>query len=588
LSTYESVQLFIDRAQTVKPDFQVTSQNAASVAALCHRLEGIPLAIELAAARALVLTPAQMLRQLEHRFDFLVSRRRDGVERHQTLRAAIDWSYRLLAPEMQLFFAQLSVFRGGWTVEAAEVVCESGAPEGVGNSEAQEGELALDYLAQLQECSLVSVTENGEENRFRMLETLREFGRECLEASGETASLRQRHTRFFLALAQEAEPHLLSGDDPGWMRRLEAEYENVRTALEWIQHEERDVEIGLRVASEALYTYWTLSHRLGEGRERLRALLALPGPSVAIPVRATALGAAAGLAAHQRDHVAARSLYEDALALWRELGDDLLIAWTLSSLAWNARQRGDMVTARSLAEESVEVLQRLGNHEDLMLQLANLADHTHAQGDHATAHALYQRSLAILRELKDQDSPRMRSHMVGLANTAFSWGEVDQARGLYEEVLRRSRKAVDKRGIAGSLYWLGRVAQEQGDYGAAYSLCKESLARWHELQDKLYATGTLESLAVLALLREQPERASRLFGALEAYRESIGQPARSAVYRESIGQPARSAVHGRVVQDVDRYVSTVRDLLGEDGFAAKWAEGRALTFEQAVTYALEE
>src|SRR5262249_39660298 len=155
-------QLFIDRAQTVKPDFQVTNQNAAAVAALCHGLEGIPLAIELAAARALVLTPAQMLRQLAHRFDFLVSRRRDGVERHQTLRAAMDWSCRLLAPEMQRLFAGLSVFRGGWTVEAAETVCEE--------------PLALDYLAQLQECSLVSATENGEEMRFRMLETLREFG----------------------------------------------------------------------------------------------------------------------------------------------------------------------------------------------------------------------------------------------------------------------------------------------------------------------------------------------------------------------------------------------------------------------------
>jgi tetratricopeptide (TPR) repeat protein len=318
-----------------------------------------------------------------------------------------------------------------------------------------------------------------------------------------------------------------------------------------------------------------MSHRLGEGRERLRALLAFTESSVVMPVRATALVAAGNLATRQCDRVAARLLFEEALALWREVGHGSWIAFTLSSLAWNARQQGDTTTARSLAEESVEVLQQLGPRQDLMHQLANLADHTYAGGDRAAAHVHYQRSLAVLHELEDQDSSSIRSHMVGLASTAFSLGELNQARELYEDVLARARKADDLRAIACSLYWLGRVAQEQGDYGAAYSLCRESLARWHELQDRLYGTGTLESVAVLELLRGQPGRASRLFGALESYRESIGQP-------------ARSAVSGPDLQDVDRYISAARQLLGEEGLAATWAEGRALTFEQAVTFALEE
>jgi non-specific serine/threonine protein kinase len=278
----ESVQLFVDRAQAVLADFQVTRANASAVAELCHRLEGIPLAIELAAARAQVMSPVQILAQLEHRFDFLVSRQRDVAMRHRTLRAAIDWSYQLLSPELQRFFAQLSVFRGSWTVEAAEAICDFGLPildSGADAATIQNPKSkiqnvdVLDYLAQLRECSLILAEESAGEMRFWMLETLREYGQEKLADWSEAEVIGRRHRDYFCALVETARENFQGPDEPRWIERLESEHDNIRAALACCQAAPDGAEVGARMVF-ALWRFWWVHGYMTEGRKHTAAILA--------------------------------------------------------------------------------------------------------------------------------------------------------------------------------------------------------------------------------------------------------------------------------------------------------------------------
>jgi predicted ATPase len=548
---FESVQLYIDRAQAVKPDFQVTNQNAAAVAELCNRLEGIPLALELAAARAQVLTPGQMLHQLAHRFEFLVSRRRDGAKRHQILHAALDWSYRLLPPELQRFFARLSVFRGGWSIEAAEAVSEE--------------PLALDYLAQLRECSLVLAEEERDETRFRMLETLREFGQEQLEGSGERAALRRQHAAFFLGLVEEAQPHLWSPDSAGWLERLEVEHDNLRAALDWLEREEPDAERRLRLGW-ALYPFWRACGHLREGLERLRALLALPGASVPTLARAKALLAAVNLADHQGDDATVRSLSEEGLAVVRAIGDQWRTAGWLSNLGNMDRAQADYAAARSRFEESLAIHRELGGTYHIADMLCRLAGVARSQGDLVTARVLLEESQSVHRELTEKNE--ITELLPTLAFEAWEQGDHAAARALLEDCLAIGRESGEKRGIAWSLCHLGHLTLMQGDSAAAKVLFAESLAiRW-ELRNKL---AILESLEGLAAAAGRPERAARLFGAAEALRGAIG-----------------ARTHGYFRHHVsDQSISSARAALGEELFASVWAQGRAMTLDQAVAHALE-
>jgi predicted ATPase/class 3 adenylate cyclase len=430
LSMFESVQLFVDRAQASKPDFRVTNSNAAAIAELCDRLEGMPLAIELAAARALVMTPAQMLQESAKRFDFLVGRKRGVVERHRTLRAAVDWSYRLLAPEMQRFFARLSVFRGGWTVEAAEAVCEE--------------PLALDLLALLRECSLVLTEETEQGMRFRMLETMREYAQERLVEAAEVEVCNKRHTDYFLSLAEQAEPELKGADQAEWLARLETEHDNLRAALAWCRDADDGGESGLRLAG-ALWQFWLVRGHWSEGREWLAFALGHLGAHERTKARAKALNCAGELARSQADYAPARSACEESLAISRELGD--------------------------------------------------------------------------------------------------------------------------RHGVANSLHTLGNLARNQGNYAQARSFYEESMAIRRELGDRLYIAASLESLANVAFLQERRERATRLLGAVDALRESIGAPLSSDTRED--------------------YVSAASAALGEVAFTAAWEAGRAMTWEEAIACALE-
>ena len=295
LAQNASVALFVDRAQAKRADFQVTVGNAPAITALCSRLEGIPLALELAAARAKALTPGQMLTQLEHRFDFLVSHQRDAEPRHHTLRAALDWSCDHLPTDVRRHYAAFSVFRGGWTIEAAEAVAETMS--------------ALHPLEQLRDLSLVEADEGPDGMRFRTLETVREHAAGILEEA-ELHALRRRHAAHFATFAERAEPGLIGPEQAAWLNRLEADHDNLRAAIDWCvsDSEHCDAETGLRLAAAA-WRFWHIRGHLTEGRERLAAVLQRSESGGRTTHHAKALNASGVLAWNQGDYSAARSLY---------------------------------------------------------------------------------------------------------------------------------------------------------------------------------------------------------------------------------------------------------------------------------------
>jgi predicted ATPase len=552
LTRCESVQIFTDRAQAVRPDFQVTERNAASVTELCVLLEGIPLALELAAARVGVLTPAQMFTRMERRFVFLVSRQSHAEARHRTLRAAIDWSYHLLSAELQRFFARLSVFQGGWTLEAAQAVCDE--------------PLGLDYLEQLRECSLVLAEDVSGETRFRMRETLREYGRERLAAGGEGERIRRRHAEFFLALTEEAEPELKGPDQAAWLDRLEREHDNLSAALTWLV-ESGGAEQALRLGG-ALWWFWMVRGYLAEGRERLAAVLAMAG-ELRTAARAEVLAGVGGVAWAQGDHAGARSHLEESVGIRRQLGDEPGLAFAVDRLGNIALHQGDYEVARALFEESRALHRGKEAQWGVALALTNLGRTALKRGDTETAGSHFAESLALCRELGDQWG--IGNAMSNFGLIALSLGDYVAARSFLEQGLAIRRQLGNKPDIAWSISHLGTVGARQGEYVAARSLLEEGLSLWRELGDRESVAVCLEALAAVAGGEGQPERAARLCGAAAALRKAIGVPR----------PPADQ-------DDYDRRVAAARDTLGEEAFAAAWSAGQAMSIEDAIRYALDE
>jgi predicted ATPase/DNA-binding SARP family transcriptional activator len=523
LACCESVQLFVDRAQAARPDFQVTRANAGAVAELCRRLEGIPLAIELAAARALVMTPSQILARLEQRLDFLESRRRDAVSRHRSLRAAIEWSYQLLAPELQRFFARLSVFRGGWTLAAA-AVCAVGAADPAAAS--------LECLMALRQSSLAIVEEAGDELRYRCLETLREYGSEQLESHGETETARRRHLEYYTSLAEEAEPHLNGPEQQAWLDRLQREHENFRAALTWaaaaaVPPDGRaTAEAGMRLAA-ALGWFWLVRGHLGEGLRHLRALLGLEtaqGPTLA---RARALTTAGRVASWHGDAETTAFLRE-SVAIWQALGDRSGMAVPLNELGHVALNGGEYECAWHLFDQTRTICEELGDPRGVAIAQANLGSVAYWRADLATAIRLHEASLATMRALGDQWS-------VGYA-----------------------------------LERLGLTALDQRDYRLAQQRYAESLRLYHELQGMSGIATCLKGLAVVAAAGGDPERAALLFGAAVTALEPTGQ---GFLYEPDHPFYAR-----------DPGSQLVHPL--RTAYPQAWTEGRALTLDQAVAIAL--
>jgi len=636
LMTCDSVQLFVDRAQAARPDFQVTPANARAVSALCDRLEGIPLALELAGARAQVLTPAQMLGQLEHRFEFLVTRKRDVPDRHRTLRAAVDWSYQSLTPELQRFFRQLSVFRGGWTVEAAAAVCEE--PK------------ALECLEQLRECSLILLDEGAEEAgevRFRLLETLREYGEKQLTEE-EANALGQRHAECYLELAEKADAQDRGPQAKEWLDRLEREHDNLRAALAWLQEAPGVAQTQLRLA-RALLHFWNFRGYLSEGRAHLDEALRRPDATAATKARAGALSGASGLAGRQGDFAAARALaeeglsisreleeasevaaclaklggvamvlgryaaakamLEEALGIWRGLGDRPGVASALNNLGMLAWYEGDHAASRPLYQEALGMYREEGDRSNAATCLANLGDEALTRGDYAAAKGMYEESLALFREVGHGQA--VSSSRVNLGYLALAEGDNASAAALLEEALTSARELGELGTVANCLRDLGVVARHQGDFARARALGEEALAMSRRLGDRLAIAACLLTLACTAdglgdhataraLLREagdayrelgsrtnipeyleatasfcaadgEADRAARLFGAAQALREKMGIPL----------EPSDRA-------EYERTVAAARAALGDEAFAAAWAEGRAMSWQEAMVYALGE
>jgi predicted ATPase/DNA-binding SARP family transcriptional activator len=546
----DSIRLFVDRAQMVRPDFQVTPRSAPAVARLCQRLDGIPLALELAAARVRMLTLPQMLDQIDHCLEFLVSQKPGLPARHRTLRGALDWSYQLLSPEQRRFFARLSVFRGGWTLPAAESVCLPGLEL---PSTASSG-AASAFLEELEEGSFILVEEGGEEMRFRQLETLREYGEEQLTPE-EREQTARRHAEYYLELAERAEPELRGPDQSSWMDRLKAEEENLRAALRWTVKSGNTpegegargrsvpgVEIGLRLGA-ALVWFWSVRAHHREVRQILTELLrSAPGIARSSDARAQAALArgayAAGvLSLRLQDHAAATQRLEESLELYRGLDDRKGVALSLLSLADAKVQLGRQEEARPLIDESLSLFRELGDQRgvaDALGVRASVADH---HCDYTAARALYTECLSLFRELRDR--PGMGWALNSLGQVAQRAGDLEAARRLHEQSLAIWQAMDDRNGIGWSLMNLGHVARAQGDLGRASTLYEEWAAITQELAPGQTDYRIQFCQARLALDQQEAARGRELLvQCLTAFQE-LGHEASLAHCRLHLGRAAQ-------------------------------------------------
>ena len=599
LMSYESVQLFVERAQAVQKSFAPTGQNALAVAQICSQLEGIPLAIELAAARLKALTVEQIAQRLDNHLGLLTLGSRIAISRQQTLRAMLDWSYALLSEAERSALRRLSVFAGGCLLEAAEKVC---AGESV-----EEGQV-LNLLTSLVDNSLVIFEERGPAaGRYRLLEMVRQYAAESLQANGETDQVKTRHRDWFLELAESAERQLKAADQENWLRRLEREQDNLRAALIWSATEAQGAQAGLRLAG-ALYRFWNIRGDFNEGRASLERALERDGAQEATVARAKALNGAGDLAQRQGDFASARTLNEESLRIYQALGQNGGIAHALNSLGDTALYQSDFDAAGTLLERSLTLYRELGDKGGIAYALYSLGNVAYYQGDYEAARTRYEQSVTMRRELGDKRG--IAYSLINLGTLASDQGDYGAARSLLEESLEICRELGDKGGIAHSLYNLGDVALRQSDYETARALLQESLDLYREerhaylihalgalghveretgnyvqathlyreslrlrreIGDVLLIACSLEDFAGLAGRQGQSVRAVQLLGAAEALGVTLGRTL-------PVGMAA----------EYERTVATARADMGAEAFAAAWAEGHAMTWEQAVALALAE
>jgi len=486
LAQVAAVALFVQRAQASTPGFALTATNAPAVAAICTHLDGLPLAIELAAARSKLFPPQALLTRLSSRLNLLTNGARDRPAHQQTLRGAMDWSYHLLDAGTQMVFRRLGVFVDGCTLEAAEAVCNTAGDLPIA---------ILDGLAALLEQSLLHQHADSDgEPRFMMLETLQEYALQQLEASEEAGALRQQHAAYYLAFAEAAAPELIGPQQARWLERLETEYGNLRTALAWNDTTAEEAEPGLRLAV-ALYEFWGRRGYLSEGRGWLERALARLGTGTLPPqrarLRARALDAAGTLAMFQGDSAAARALFEAGLTLFRALGDPRGSAYVLIHLGNLDHHQGNHTSAVARLEESVALFRQQEDRWGLAWALLRLGWEAPEGDDHGPAVLLFEESLALF-------------HAVG-----------------------------DTWGAAFALYDLGRMADLQGDHRRAGTLFRESLALYRQIGAKMGIVMCLEDIAG-TLAAEHPLRAARLLGAAEALHEALGLPSGDETYNRIV------------------------------------------------------
>ena len=639
VAPFEAVQLFTDRARLARAEFQVTDQSASALASICYRLDGIPLAIELAAARVRSLSVEEIDKKLDERFRLLTGGARTALPRQQTLRSLIDWSYDLLNDAEKQVLQRLAVFAGGWMLPAMEQVC---AGDGI-----EEGGV-LDLLTSLADKNLVLAEQNNEHYRYRLLETVRQYARDRLLEHGDSGCWRSRHLVYFLQLAEQAEPHLTDAQQKAWIDRLENEHDNLRAALAWSLVEGGDAGSGLRLAG-ALGSFWSIRGFAGEGRGWLADCLAA-APDATPAIRAKALCAAGVLAREQGEYAAAHSLlmeglefhralgnrqgiaatlnnlgslareqgdyqraramHEEGLTIWRQMGDRRGISSSLNSLGNLARELGDHASARSFYEEGLAIDRERGDSHSIAISLNNLGGMASDLGDYAVARALHQESLAIRRELGDRRG--IASSLTNLGGALDRLGDSVVARAQIEEALAIRRELGDRRGIAISLGALADVAHSRGDHYGAQGLYEESLAIRRALGDRWGMAISLNSLGSMACEQGDHPTARKLYDESLAIERALGdrwgiagsldglaavalacdRPER-AVFIWGASQRLREEIGARLPPieraDHDRQAAVARAALADDAvFELAWQQGRAMTLEQAIALVLEE
>ena len=605
----EAVQLFVERAVAAQPRFQLTAENAAAVVQICRQLDGIPLAIELAAARIRTLTVEQIAARLaaHDRFDLLTVGSRMAMPRQQTLRGAVDWSYQLLGEKEQILFRRLAVFAGGWSLEAAEAICAQ--EETKQKDEIHPSEM-LDLLTQLASKSLFLVEERHNQARYRMLDTIRQYARDRLVESGEQERIRDRHLDFFCRWMEEAETHLRGPDQVVWFNRLEMEFDNLRAALEWsLEDGDGRAQVGLRLAA-AEYWFWFLRDHRSEGRVWLDRVLArnLPASTAVQANRATVLCGAGFLATWERDLERASAISEESLALFRKLGDEGGVGRALYNLALVANHREDYGRGSEFAEASAVLLRKVGDKGNLAWSLNALGDAALRQKNYAGAGESYREALALSREIGDITS--IAWLLPDISQVLQFQGEYERAIPLLEESMDLFQKLGGKTGIPYTLAQLGQVALHQGDYEKAEAWCEESLSDLRELGYTESIHWPLDLLGITACRRGQFDRAAAFFKeALTAnkrfgYRQGIAEnlsglgavgvelgQLESAVKlfgaAEALLEVIGTDLGPADREQYDRYVAQACDQLDEETFASLWAEGRALPVEQAIDYAAQ-
>jgi predicted ATPase/class 3 adenylate cyclase len=552
-----AARLFVERASLYQPGFALTAENARAVGEISRRLDGIPLALELAAARTRVLSVQEIAARLEDRFRLLTGGPRGGLPHHQTLEAAIEWSYDLLAEDERRLFRHLSVFAGGFTLETAEGVCRAtgAAPPDM-----------LDLLARLIDKSLVMVEPgDGRQTRYRMLETLRQFAMPRLVASGEAEAVRRAHRAFFLHLAEDAELRLQGPEQKLWLDRLEADHDNFRAALEW-SRVDPDVETGVRLAG-ALWWFWEVRGYWTEGWRWMNELL--PRAEAATPAaRVKLLNAAAGLALRLEDFERVASLASEALALSRDVHDRRTEASCLVILGIHACRTENYGKAEVLGGEGLTLATQLGDDVSTAWARATLGFVARAKGEAEKAQALLEESLRQLTALGHTWAIAIVS--INLGQLARDRGDLPGAVAFFEEALVRLRQIGDRSYIAYAELNLGIALSAMGDHRRAAELYQDCLALRRDLGEKRGIVTCLAALGCAATALGAYDRAATLFGAFEAQREAIGAPV-PALFRG----------------EYDRQRQRTREALGEAAFERASAHGRALSMDATIAYALE-
>ena len=557
LQQYAAVALFAERAHEVRSDFAITTENAPAVAAICARLDGLPLAIELAAARIRLLSPQAMLGRLGRRLPFLTGGSRDLPARQQTLRDTIGWSFDLLDRAERQLFRRLGAFVGGCTIEAAEAVGDRD-----GDLDAE----ILDLLASLVDKSLLRQLDGpGGEPRFSMLETVREYALEQLDASGESVTIRRRHADYFVQFAEQAEPRIRHASNREWFDRVDAEHDNIRAALAWADASANTLHLIPQLANP-LWMFWWMRGHWAEARRWYDRVLELP---VQPNERLGALRGCGQIAVQSGDYARAAPLWDEAVTIARSTGDLPELSHALGRRAYTAALTGDAELAEALADEDLAIASQIGDPYRVAMALNSLGHAARAGGDAERARGAYEEALHLAREAGL--GYYVPYALQVLSAVAIDQGDLVRATRLAEEALPLFQRRDDRWGIVVSFNRLTRIALMQGDRDRAAALARESLTIARALGSRSSVADGLGLLAWVGHLEGDPGRATRLLGAANAIRRALG-----------------ARLNPALQQELDAELATLQDALGEAVFEAAWSEGRAMSADQAVKYALYE